>query len=347
MRSFSRRFCCPSAFTLVEIFVVIAIIGILTGLLLPAVQAAREAARRLKCQNNLKQIGVAMHLYHDCLQTFPPGKITDPRPLIDENGSICLDPWTGDVLEVDHGNLFGWGALILPYMESENVQSLVNFNEKAYSGDRTQGNLYAGQTLLPFYLCPSDRHREIREISYYNQDEYNEEWGCYGVEQILYLAPSHYAGIVTEKISAYGRQVQSDGYTLAHDELGVILLSRAVSMKEIVDGLSNTLMITEVSSYEESSIPVYDNGSWMMGTNLFRKTSAPINYKPRCDHFKSGNFDYSCLDCSSYQYETRSQHPGGAQALRCDGSVLFLSESIHLETLAAMITRAQGEPVGM
>ena len=316
-----------SGFTLVELLVAIAIIGVLIGLLLPAVQSARETSRRISCQNNLRQIGLAMHHYHDALGTFPPGKISDIGP---------------DSL--DRGNLFGWGALILPFIEAKNVQSLIDFSQKAYSGDENSGNIHAGQTLLPFYLCPSDRNRDVRHISYYNLDKYNDLWGCYGLEEILLLAPSHYAGIVTETISEYGGQRESDGYTLKNDELGVILLTRATKAEQITDGLSHTLMITEASSYETSSPPVYDNGSWMMGTNIYRKSSAPINYRPKCRHFESGTFDYSCSECCRYQYETRSFHPGGVNALRCDGSVLFIPEATSLDVLAASITKDRGEP---
>ena len=325
-----------NGFTLVELLVVVAIIGILIALTLPAVQSARESARRTSCQNNLRQIGLAMQQYHTALGTFPPGKISEFVPGYDKKGEPVM---------LDRGNLFGWGALILPFIEAKNVQSLVDFSQKVYSGDDERGNIHAGQTLLSFYLCPSDKNRQARYISYYNLDEYNDLWECYGVEKILRLAPSHYAGIVSETISEYGNQREADGYTLTNDELGVILLTHAVSSDQITDGLSNTLMITEAASYENSSPPVYDNGSWMMGTNLYRKSSAPINYRPKCQHFEHGTFDYSCQECSRYQYETRGFHPGGVYALRCDGSVLFISEQTSLDILAASITKDRAEPV--
>src|SRR5574344_2087970 len=97
MKRFGKK-----GFTLVELLVVIAIIGILIGLLLPAVQAAREAARRMSCSNNIRQIGLAMHNYHDALKTFPPGKITDPQADFS-----------------DKGNYFGWAALLLPFCEQQ------------------------------------------------------------------------------------------------------------------------------------------------------------------------------------------------------------------------------------
>ncbi len=310
-----------TGFTLVELLVVIAIIGILIALLLPAVQAAREAARRMSCSNNMRQIGLAMHNYHDTLGKFPPGKISEPKP----NGA-------------DGGNYFGWGALLLPFCEQQNVRNLVDFKKKVY----LDPNLTVGKTRLSMYLCPSDSDTAIRSVDYYNPDN---GWA----KEELKLAPSHYAGIITEKISDYGKATQDAYGTLAHDELGVILMTRSVSMAEITDGTSNTIMISEASSYELGSTKVYDNGSWIMGTNIFRKTNVPVNFHPACSHFTAagGNIDqtWTCTECNKYQYEMRSRHPGGAYALVCDGSCHFLADTIDLKLLAGLITRSQGEIV--
>ena len=304
------------AFTLVELLVVIAIIGILIGLLLPAVQAAREAARRMSCSNNIRQIGLASHNYHDVLGSFPPGKLTDVK----SDGT-------------DAGNYFGWAALLLPFCERQNVRQLVDFKQKVY----TEANQKAGQTQIPMYLCPSDPDREIRSVDYYNPDK------GWALEQ-LKLAPTHYAGVITEKISEYG-SATTDGWTLAHDELGVMLITRAVRIADIIDGTSNTIMVMEASSYETGTPKTYDNGSWIVGTSIFRKTRAPINYKPDCAHFNSGAFDWSCSQCSAYQYEARSRHPSGCNALFADGSCRFISQTVNMDALAAAITRARGETI--
>ena len=309
--TFSARFV---GFTLVELLVVIAIIGILIGLLLPAVQAAREAARRMSCSSNMRQLGIAALNYSDTIGSFPPGKLSEPRA----DGT-------------DAGNYFGWGALLLPFCEQQNVQNLVDFKEKVYS----ETNQKAGQTRLSLFLCPSDGDVEVRSVDYYNPDN------GWALEQ-LKLAPSHYAGIVTEKISEYG-SATTDGWTLAHDELGVLLESRSVRIAEITDGTSNTLLVAEASSYEVGSPKTYDNGSWIVGTNIFRKTKAPINYRPKCSHFGGGTFDWSCAECSAYQYEARSRHPSGMNALFCDGSCRFVSETVDMDAFAAAITRNRGE----
>jgi len=130
-------------FTLIELLVVIAIIAVLIGLLLPAVQAAREAARRAQCVNNMKQIGLALHNYHDVHNSFPPGAIT-----------FGGDPWNA------LSNQLNWRALILPQMEANNVYNSVNFNIQT-TGDtgagRNPGAMYtAWMTVNNTWLCPSD-----------------------------------------------------------------------------------------------------------------------------------------------------------------------------------------------
>ena len=325
----SRRSRC--GFTLVELLVVIAIIGILIGLLLPAVQAAREAARRMKCSSNLKQIGIAMHAYHTALETFPPGQVCDVIQVgMDDNG-VAQYAYTG--------NHFGWGALILPFCEAAQVQDLCDFNEKAYDEE----NMKAGQKILPIYICPTDGDREVREIEYYNPDK---GWALEKLE----LAPSHYAGISTEKVTDKGKEVKCPPLYIPKWEQGVILETKAVNAADIRDGLSNTLMIAEASSYETTMPKTYDNGSWLMGTNILRKTDREINFRPHCECFQKGTWWWnpdgsgnpSC-DCSNYQYDFRSQHPGGAHALFCDGSVRFLSEQTDINTIVSMITRAAGD----
>jgi prepilin-type N-terminal cleavage/methylation domain-containing protein/prepilin-type processing-associated H-X9-DG protein len=124
------------AFTLIELLVVIAIIGVLIGLLAPAVQQVREAANRAQCQNNLKQIGLALHSYHDSMKRFPPA-------YVDGNTNPAAD----DSLDVGPG--WGWAALILPFLEGQTLYSKIDFNQ-------TVGTNPICQTIVPVFLCPSD-----------------------------------------------------------------------------------------------------------------------------------------------------------------------------------------------
>jgi type II secretory pathway pseudopilin PulG len=127
---------------------VIAIIAVLIALLLPAVQSAREAARRAQCVNNLKQIGIALHNYHSSLDAFPSGYISAIDPTITDP---CGQDTSGGK-SIDLGTGWAWGSLILPYMEQQTVYSAINFNLSV----AFQANDTASLTVLTAYLCPSD-----------------------------------------------------------------------------------------------------------------------------------------------------------------------------------------------
>src|SRR6267143_675686 len=131
-----------TAFTLIELLVVIAIIAVLIGLLVPAVQKGREGAARLTCTNNLKQIGLALHAYHDANKMFPPG-------YVDGNTNPASTP------DNDVGPGWGWASFLLPYLEQKNVYNQINFSQKVGSGVNAQ----ISQLPLTIYQCPSDPYQ--------------------------------------------------------------------------------------------------------------------------------------------------------------------------------------------
>jgi prepilin-type N-terminal cleavage/methylation domain-containing protein len=271
-----RKRACARAFSLVELLVVIAVIGVLLALLLPAVQSAREAARRVSCLNNLHQIGIGLQNYHAAAGRFPPGGI-EPA------------------FRVSNGRQFAWSALLLPYIEQGSLSTLIDFSKPSYAA----ANASAAAAVVPTYLCPS-RPRTSPLVQGRGATDYG---GLYGEAM-----PPH----------------PTDGSWSA--ENGVMIYDRAFSITDIRDGTSNTLMVAENSLF-----PVWTDGQWINGLNLFDQKYA-VNFMPS--------------DTRLLEDEIRSAHPGGADAALCDGSARFLGETLDLKTLKALLTRAGGEIVG-
>ncbi len=255
-----------SGFTLVELLVVIAIIGVMAGLLLPAVQAARESARRTQCQNNLRQLGIGLLRYHDQHGAFPVG---------------CFE-WR------PRGNTtnrqLAWSAYLLPYIEQ---QPLFNRLDMSKPFDDPV-NSEAASTTVSIYVCPS------ADTTYAKKESTR--------------GTAHYGGIIGERITSPNNPFK-----------GVMLYEQAISIPEIRDGTSFTLIVGEDSRFPD--------GEWINGRNIFDQAYA-INAAPEREN------------------DIRSEHPRGANGLTCNGSVHFLSEEMDLEVLAALCTRAGGEVIG-
>ena len=213
-------------FTLIELLVVIAIIAVLIALLLPAVQQAREAARRTQCRNNMHQIGLALHNYHDAHGMFPPGAVKDP------GASWAQYP--------GHGFL----AMLLPYMDEAALYNAINFNRPSYCANSygcSNGDTYANSTVLRSWLsqyqCPSAGSEGLGLIDIYD----------------CATARGDYAGI----IGVQSNKVWADA--VATDR-GVLMLNGSARMRDIRDGTSNTFAVGEACSEDTSLVwPSYHN----------------------------------------------------------------------------------------
>lgn len=301
-----------SGFTLVELLVVIAIIGVLVALLLPAVQASREASRRVACQDNLHQVGVAIQGYLARHQRFPPGK--------KYSGARNL-PTTQSM---------GWSSFLLSDLEQGNAMAKLDF-KVAMSDPK---NLPITSQVIPIYLCPSTSRLEEHR----GEDDRLIELGQpgSGMACIDYLGVSgpdkdkEPPGQTTE----YGHQ---RGVLLGNKGLpneDTIVEPPPVREKDVTDGLSSTICVVECTGrgvefdVEDNKIKSL-NGAWASGSNISHITRG-VNQMPTPDAW--------------YNEAITSDHPGGAQILMCDASVHFFPDSMDENVLMYLCSR-DGEEV--
>ncbi len=301
-------------FTLVELLVVITIIGILIALLLPAVQAAREAARRLQCANNLKQLGLAIHNYHVAHACFPI--------------SITFDPPIDGAPGPQGRSGKGWIVSALPYLEQQALFDQFQ-NALCFNGNMTtNGTVGEGmsratcrelmKTQLSLLHCPSDS--SVRELS-------TTEFQWPGVPMAL----TSYKGVIGDTRMGDAWTGSADCHRTSRCS-GIFWRHSyvfTVSIDDIRDGTSNTLAIGEdVPEVNRHSGAFYANGD-------YASCHAPLNYFP----------DPPTPTQWPMVMSFRSRHPGGAQFCLADGSVRFLSESINIDLYQALSTKAGREPV--
>ncbi|MDC0935727.1 DUF1559 domain-containing protein [Pirellulales bacterium] len=294
-------------FTLVELLVVIAIIGALIGLLLPAIQSARESSRRSSCQNNLRQVGVAVLNFESQRTKFPPGKKWSlPRN----------DPQTFD---------YAWSSILLDYVEEQALHDQIDFSIPLTDPI----NLPATSKSLPIYLCPStsriEEHRSYDGRLINLGGQAGEGLGC-----IDYLGISGPDKDQTNPASGlkYGRQ---RGVLLGTKGLpnGKELTEPpAVTTSKIVDGLSNTLCIVECTGrgadVKKSGEVKSLNGAWASGSNISHINKGVNTQQPPKAWENERIF---------------SDHPAGANSLTCDGSVQFLQNDADPEVIRSLCSR--------
>ncbi len=322
-------------FTLIELLVSIAIISILIGLLLPAVQSARESARRVGCRNNLKQMGIALHSYHETFGSLPSGYLASrevvmypdpPPPPTGSRNSPRQDIFDGapppappgtPVQTEDPG--WGWAALILPFTEQTTLYQQIDFGTsvKEYFNDEIRS------TSIPYMNCPSDSGSGVYTVL----DEYGND--------MTEAATSSYAGC----FGSFGNI-----NTLPAVSNGLFTRNSEVKFRDITDGTSQTIAIGERAA-------MFAKGSWagVMHLGTVRTTpgapvyTSSVELSPVMTLARMRDRELNSL--WSEPYDFFSPHSGVVYFLFADGSVKGLSAGMDQKTVIALSTREEGEVV--
>lgn len=347
-RSYLRLFRRP-AFTLIELLVVIAIIAVLIALLLPAVQQAREAARRTQCRNNLKQLGLALHNYHDTFGIFP------------NNGMVAGWNWgTGtyaeytvwDSPQYSKGTPF---VRLLPYMDQSPLYDKLNFNLSSiqynHNGQNvnTPGVVPPG-TVIPGLICPSDTASPFMPgsgtaLSSYAYSEGAQTFPspgfCTSYPPPSPRNPNGYngGGWFNDGTAAHGNSNNSG------ENSGIISrLGFAAKIKDVTDGTSNTIAFGEV----RPDCSDHARGGWFEANSLWFGTTPPINFdtcpptsQTAAAQAGSCNSDWNWNTSQGF----KSRHVGGAHFLLCDGAVRFVNQNIDYANYQRLGARHDGETV--
>lgn len=333
--------------TLIEMLVVIAIIGILVALLLPAVQSAREAARRMQCQNHLKQIGLAMHNYHSAHRCFPAGRM---RTLIDGKGR-CFSAY----------------AHLLPFLEAATLYDQIDFN--ANPDDPAANGIPLSQT-IPFFLCPSDSSRVLQSNTV-NGVIVNSAVHNYPLNTgtTYPLSPRNPGGVpvtgvffenswlrlaeitdgtsstvcISETIQAEGGPSTWDGVSRTNGFVLTAGNDNATNGPELTDYASQCHQAGLLLQQTRGSRWLYGAPGHSMYNHMRPPNDPDIDCRGGLPHSTRTNFWWDRL---SLNVAARSRHPGGVNTLYCDGHVQFVGNTVDAIVWQSLGSRNGGEVVG-
>ncbi|MGV3484315.1 MAG: DUF1559 domain-containing protein [Planctomycetaceae bacterium] len=344
------------AFTLVELLVVIAIIGVLVGLLLPAVQAAREASRRMQCSNRLKQIGLAMHNYHSAYNQLPAGYYSFPTRDGSGPAALKIDPLTWDA-----GPGWGWGAMILPFMEEAAAADRIQYGQPIW--DVRHSEIIAAR--IPGFLCPSATEgddafvvqsqngsplmvdgRQIRlGRSHYVVN--------HGQESCWDACSSDPSGDVFDNIYTAAVRTVAIGGDTSRVADGPFYRNSKIGFRDILDGTANTIFAGEHA-------PVIADKTWagiIPGGFTHPRIDTPENQPESAATLlfvhsgpSGGELDITGFPIMhpinhpfKHVCQMLAQHTGGGNVLMGDGSVRFMSENVNQLTFAEISSMREHE----
>ncbi|QDT63839.1 DUF1559 family PulG-like putative transporter [Calycomorphotria hydatis] len=331
--SFTHR----RGFTLVELLVVIAIIATLIALLLPAVQQAREAARRSQCKNNLKQVGLAIHNYHDNFGTFPPGVCTKESTSTGLKQADLCDDGVNPAPITNNGIGWSWNAFILPNMDQASLYNTLDVsnsptnmlddidNFPSYAPNQTRRD--AVQSPLETMRCPSDPAPQHYQFLWYQSGGQSYFGTASENRQRTRMPLTNYVAAHSPISISPEQHLYCTAGNTADNYGGIFGLNSKTRIRDITDGTSNTVLVGE-RSYTFQHDPS-DSTTNHQAAALYLGTYSRNQYNAR-DWAGSGGVNiYSTSADPPMRASFSSMHVGGAQFVFADGSVHFISENIE------------------